>query len=257
MRRLGETNAPVCLPSYTRVSLIFFRDTHKVLSETIANTDRQILEDGCVDPDPFKIDEPPLYIATDVFTTLSTIVSHLRETDHLSTLFVIFNHYSDLRLKDHTPFPDPLLQHRPFEWGLWAGAPWPQWNYSTGVTTMFNVAKSRLPDRYAALQWRMELMRPETLQICSDLFAESVISGMRKMGLTTIYVASDMPLGKDRKMAKSASFNAPEVAHARDSIDHLMYRLNEASFKVRTWNDIKPKDGDEVRLWCASSAHER
>lgn len=117
---------------------------------------------------------------------------------------------------------------------------------------MWSVARAQLPERYAALQWRMELIRPETLSKCADMFAESVISGMRHQGLETIYVASDMPLGKDRKKAKSASFNAPEVAHARESIDHLTFRLNEASFKVKTWNDVKPKDGDEVSFFALS-----
>lgn len=200
--------------------------------------------------DPFRIEEPPLYIATDGQTYLSTVVNKLRETDHLQTLFVIFNHYSDFRIKGDVLFPDPLMQARPKEWGLWVGASWPQWNYSTQVNTMLDVARSKLPVRYAAMQWRMELMPPKTLTKCADMFAESIISGMRQQGLSTIYVASDMPLGKDRSRSKSASFNAPEVAQARESIDHLVFRLNEASFHVRTWNDVKPKDGDEVSLEC-------
>lgn len=230
-----------------RISVIFFRDTHKVLSESIANSDEAILEENCVSPKPFEITEPPLYIATNQETYLSNVVSHLRETDHLSTLFVIFNHYSDFKIKGGEPFPDPLLQERPKEWGLWVGAPWPQWNYSSSVDQMFRIAQAKLPERYAAMQWRMELMPPKTLLKCSDLFAESVISGMRGMGLDTIYVASDMPLTHEKTNSKSASFNWQEVAEARESIDHLMYRLNEASFKVRTWNDVKPKDGDDVR----------
>lgn len=183
---------------------------------------------------------------------MSSVVSHLRETDHLSTLFMVFNHYSDFRIKGGGSYPDPLLQDRPKEWGLWVGAPWPQWNYSVGVNTMFRAAQAKLPERYAAMQWRMELMPPKTLLKCSDLFAESVISGMRNMGLTTIYVASDMPLTSEKTNSKSASFNWQEVAEARESIDHLMYRLNEADFKVKTWNDIKPEDGDEVSGYVRS-----
>lgn len=231
-----------------RISVIFFRDTHKVLSDSIATSDEGILKEGCVPTEPFKIDEPPLYIATNGETYLSSVVNKLRETDHLQTLFVIFNHYSDFKIKGGELFPDPLMQVRPKEWGLWVGAPWPQWNYSAQVNTMFTIAQSKLPERYAAMQWRMELMPPKVLQKCSDMFAEAIISGMRAKGLTTIYVASDMPLGKDRSRSKSASFNAPEVAQARESIDHLVYRLNEASFQVRTWNDLKPEDGDEVSL---------
>ena len=78
---------------------MFFRDTHKRLSESIADTDEDILKDMCVPPEPFKIDEPPLYVATTHSTYMRSIVAHLRETDHLSTLFVVFNHYSDIRLK--------------------------------------------------------------------------------------------------------------------------------------------------------------
>ncbi|KAK4052681.1 hypothetical protein OIV83_001968 [Microbotryomycetes sp. JL201] len=235
-------------PFSARISVIFFRNTHKVLSESISDTDEGILKEMCVPHEPFKIDDPPLYVATTPATYLSSIVDHLRETDHLSTLFVIFNHYSDLRLKGDVQFPDPLLQQRPKEWGLWVGSPWPQWNYSTGVMDMFEAAKAKLPREYAAMQWRMELMPPKVLQDCADKFAESIISGMREKSLTTIYVASDMPLTHERAKSKSASFNLPEVQQARESIDHLVYRLNEANFDVRTWNDIKPADDDEMAI---------
>ncbi|KAM0786767.1 hypothetical protein ACM66B_002202 [Microbotryomycetes sp. NB124-2] len=235
-------------PFNARISVIFFRNTHKVLSESISDTDEGILKEMCVPHEPFKIEDPPLYVATTPATYLSTIVNHLRETDHLSTLFVIFNHYSDLRLKGDVQFPDPLLQQRPKEWGLWVGSPWPQWNYSTGVMDMFESAKAKLPRDYAAMQWRMELMPPKVLQDCSDKFAESIISGMREKGLKTIYVASDMPLTHERTKSKSASFNLPEVQQARESIDHLVYRLNEANFDVKTWNDIKPADDDETAI---------
>lgn len=108
------------------------------------------------------------------------------------------------------------------------------------------MARSKLPEEYAAMQWRMELMPPKALQDCSDLFAESIISGMREQGLRTIYVASDMPLSHERTKSKSASFNLPEVQAARDSINHLVVRLKEAEFNVKTWNDVKPSDDDEV-----------
>lgn len=184
-------------------------------------------------------------MATNSDTKMDTVVRQLRETEALPTLFVFFNHYSELRAPE--PFPDPLLQQRPAQWGLWTGEPWPQWNYSSQVNAMFRTSIAKLPERYAALQWRMELVDPVTLMKCSDLFAEAVISGMRLMGLDTIYVASDMPIGDRPMMSKSASFNPPEVARAKESIDHLTYRLNEASFHVKTWHDIKPKDGDKVR----------
>lgn len=256
-RRCSKENCELTLgrsPS-CRISVIFFRDTLRRLTEDIANTDQGILENGCVPPAPFAFakDHPPLYIATNDETSLASVVSSLRETEPLSTLFVFFNHYSDLR----TPsgFDDPLLQARPIDWGLWAGAPWPQWNYSTQVNAMFRTSIAKLPEKYAALQWRMELVDPKTLMKCSDMFAEAVISGMRGMGLDTIYVASDMPIGPDRSKSKSASFNAPEVAQAKESIDHLTYRLNEASFFVKTWHDIKPKDGEKVRFLSLSSSY--
>ncbi|KAK4698363.1 hypothetical protein P7C70_g7915, partial [Phenoliferia sp. Uapishka_3] len=230
----------------SRIAIIFFRDTHRRLSEDIANTDVGILENGCIPSEPFTFSEPPLYMATDDLTSMSTVVRTLRETESTSTLFVFFNHYSELRAP--VPFDDPLLQARPKEWGLWTGEPWPQWNYSSQVDRMFDSAVAKLPDRYAALQWRMELIDPATLIKCSDMFAEAVISGMRNMGIDTIYVASDMPIGPDRKMSKSASFNPPEVAKAKESIDHLVYRLNEASFHVKTWNDIKPLDGEPTAI---------
>ncbi|KAM0752719.1 hypothetical protein T439DRAFT_323330 [Meredithblackwellia eburnea MCA 4105] len=228
----------------SRIAIIFFRDTHRRLSEDIANTDEGILENGCIPAEPFEFRDPPIYMATNSETQLSTVVRTLRDTEPLSTLFVFFNHYSDLRTDE--PFVDPLLQQRPKNWGLWSGEPWPQWNYSTQVNAMFRTSIQKLPERYGAMQWRMELVNPDTLMKCSDLFAEAVISGMRNRGLDTIYVASDMPIGIDNKKttSKSASFNPPEVAQAKKSIDHLTYRLNEASFHVKTWNDIKPEEGD-------------
>lgn len=234
-------------PFGTRIAVIFFRDTHRRLSEDIANTDEGILENGCIPSEPFTFADPPIYMATNSDTQMATVVDVLRDTEPLPTLFIFFNHYSELRPGGaHIPFKDPLIQQRPANWGLWSGEPWPQWNYSSQVNAMFRTSIAKLPERYAALQWRMELVDPVTLMKCSDQFAEAVISGMRNMGLDTIYVASDMPIGQGKE-SKSASFNPPEVARAKESIDHLTYRLNEASFFVKTWQDIKPRDGDKVR----------
>ena len=240
-----------------RIAVIFFRDTHRRLSEDIANTDEGILENGCIPSEPFTFADPPIYMATNSDTQMATVVHTLRDTEPLPTLFIFFNHYSELRPGGaHVPFKDPLIQQRPANWGLWSGEPWPQWNYSSQVNAMFRTSIAKLPVRYAALQWRMELVDPVTLMRCSDQFAEAVISGMRIMGLDTIYVASDMPIdgGKD---SKSASFNPPEVARAKESIDHLTYRLNEASFFVKTWQDIKPSDGDKVRHFSHRSRRVR
>ncbi|SCV70240.1 BQ2448_1634 [Microbotryum intermedium] len=225
-------------------SVIFFRNTHKVLAETIGVDDATTLEDACVDSKPFDISDPPIYVATNQDTTLSYLVRHLRETDNLSTLFVHFNHYSDIRIADGRPFPDPLLQERPKEWGFWVGASWPQWNYSTQVLEMFQTAQAHLPKQYAGLQWRMELVPASVLKNCSDLFADSVIDGMRQRGLKTIYIASDMPLSSQRKNSKSASFNWEKVIEAKEAIDHLVERLQGAHLSIMTWNDIKPALGD-------------
>ncbi|KDE05703.1 hypothetical protein MVLG_03937 [Microbotryum lychnidis-dioicae p1A1 Lamole] len=227
-----------------RISVIFFRNTHKALSETIGTDDATTLEDACVDPEPFDISDPPIYVATNQDTTLSYMVRHLRETDNLSTLFVHFNHYSDIRIADAKPFPDPLLQVRPKEWGFWVGAAWPQWNYSSQVQQMFRTAQAHLPEQYGGVQWRMELMPPSVLKNCSNLFAESVIEGMRQRGLKTIYIASDMPLTTQRKNSKSASFNWDKVLQAKEALDNLVDRLKGAHLSIMTWNDIKPSPND-------------
>lgn len=48
-----------------------------------------------------------------------------------------------------------------------------------------------------------------------------------------------MPIGEGK--AKSASFNAPEVAQAINALRHLLARIKESNLKITTWDDIRPE----------------
>lgn len=221
------------------MSAVFFRDSHKYMGWLMADSDVDVLRESCVEPEPFQFQDVATYVATRPNERLDSVVERLRPTFDTEVLFMVFNHLSDFYTED---FPDPLVQMRP-TWGLWSGAPFPQWNYSQSILSMARSARMRLPSKYAAMQWRMELVEPDTLIKCSDMFAETVIAECREKGFKTVYVATDMPIG-EQKRSKSASFNAPEVAQAMDSINHLLFRLREAEFEIKTWDDIMPNDDE-------------
>lgn len=241
--------------SVTRGQWSFFSSQVVVLSsdhawdqvKNLPQKDEDLLSQACVDPHPYVMEGPRMYISTANQQSMEDLVLALQGTRDKEVLFVHFNHKGYLESES---IVDSLVQPRP-RWGLWTGGSFPYWNYSSLVTETYEAAATKLPKDFIAMQWRMERVPPEALDKCSGFFLDALLEGAKTHNTKTIYIAADAPLHPDEPF-KSASWDQVYTVGVRAAVAKLMDGLTAAGLEIVTWKDVRPSESENKAYYDLS-----